>query len=242
MDLKINDVAELLNVPTETIRHWISEGKIPHYQIKGEFLISRSELQDWMISHKLDHTGSASPFSSRTAGEDDVGSPTRMKGGSQQFGLFRAIHKGDVLHNVGGTTKEEAIRTTMRQTAKHLNVDADVISELLLDRERLMPTALSNGIAVPHTRDTLLSNHQDAVVVAFLKHPLEYGALDGKSVHTLFFLFACEDKRHLHLLAKIAHLSNQSEALELFKRQPSKEQLLSYVKEWENRMTPPGQG
>jgi len=107
---------------------------------------------------------------------------------------------------------------------------------LLLDRENLMPTALNNCIAVPHTRDSLLPGHQDVVVVVFLDEPLEYGALDGQPVHTLFFLFACEDKRHLHLLAKIAHLSSQPQVREFFLKRPSKKQLLEFIKEWESQI------
>jgi PTS system nitrogen regulatory IIA component len=97
-----------------------------------------------------------------------------------------------------------------------------------------MPTALNNGIGVPHARDLLLNKHFDAVVVAFPKHPIQYGALDGKPVHTLFFLFACEDKRHLHLLAKLAHLSSQSGSLEFLSKGPNQEDLLTYVKDWES--------
>jgi len=41
------------------------------------------------------------------------------------------------------------------------------------------------------------------IFVVFPKDPIEYGALDGQAVHTLFFLFACSDKAHLHLLSKI---------------------------------------
>ena len=97
----------------------------------------------------------------------------------------------------------------MSKIAGPLGLDAGVIGDLLLDREALQPTALSNGIAIPHTRDFLLNAHYDVVTIAFLKNPIDYGALDGKPVHTLFFLFATDDKKHLHLLAKIAHLSSQ---------------------------------
>jgi nitrogen PTS system EIIA component len=121
----------------------------------------------------------------------------------------------------------------MKQVAKKLQLDADMVTDLLLDRENLMPTALNNGIGVPHTRDTLLNAHHDAVVVVFPEHHLSYGALDGHPVHTLFFLFACEDKSHLHLLAKIAHLSNQSHSLEFLQSKPPKEKLLDFVKHWE---------
>jgi PTS system nitrogen regulatory IIA component len=238
MDLKINDVADLLNVPEDTIRKWVTEGKIPYYQIKEDFLFSRTEFEDWVISHKLDKSDGISPFTHRTAAdqnEENSNSP-RIKGGSKQFSLFRAIHKGDVLPNVLGSTKEEIIRSVMRKVAKPLNIDADVMTELLLDREKMMPTALNNGIGVPHTRDSLLSSHQDVVIVVFLNEPLEYGALDGQPVLTLFFLFACEDKRHLHLLAKIAHLSSQPHLLDFLKTKPLKEHLLTFIKDWENQI------
>lgn len=237
MDLKIKDVADLLNVSESTIRRWITDGKIPNYRINQHYYFSRTEIENWVISRK-DKTEGISPFVRHQEMESSSISIPRAQttGGNKQFSLFRAIHKGDVLYHVVGQTKEEVIRTTMRKMAKILHVDAEVMTDLLLDRESLMPTALNNGIAVPHTRDSLLNTHHDVVIVVFLEKPLEYGALDGKPVHTLFFLFACEDKRHLHLLAKIAHLSHQSSALDFFQTQPSKEQLLSFVKEWESHI------
>lgn len=239
MDLKIKDVAELLNVSESTIRRWIAEGKIPNYRINQHYYFSRTEIENWVILHKLDKTADdISPFMQRKEA-NSLSFPVRpasATGGSQQFSLFRAIHKGDVLHHLKGYSKEEIIRTTMRKVAKLLHVDADVMTDLLLDRENLMPTALNNGIAIPHTRDSLLPGHQDVVIVVFLNEPLEYGALDGQPVHTLFFLFACEDKRHLHLLAKIAHLSSHPHVRDFFQTQPSKESLLAYVKEWESQI------
>jgi len=238
MDLKIKDVADLLNVSESTIRRWISDGKIPTYRINQHYYFSRTEIENWVISHKLDKTADGiSPFMRRKEVESlSVATPSAPTGGSKQFSLFRAIHKGDTLHHLKGKTKEEIIRATMRKVAKTLHVDAEVMTELLLDREHLMPTALNNGIAVPHTRDSLLNAHHDVIIVVFLDCPLEYGALDGQPVHTLFFLFACEDKRHLHLLAKIAHLSSQTHVREFFQTQPSKEKLLAFVKEWESQI------
>ena len=233
MDLRIKDVAELLNVSETTIRRWISEGKIPNYRINQHYYFARTEIENWVISHQLAKTHGSSPFKNKKE-SSVIKNPT--KGGSKQFSLFRAVHKGDVLHDLSGKTKEEVICSTMKIVAKQLSLDADVMTDLLLDREKMMATALNNGIGVPHTRDSLLSGHQDAVIIVFPKEPLQYGALDGLPVHTLFFLFACEDKRHLHLLAKIAHLSSQTQALELFKTKPSKEVLLQYLKNWESQI------
>ena len=234
MDLKIKDVADMLHVSESTIRRWIVDGKIPNYRMNNHTYFSRNEIENWVISHKFDKTHENSPFTKKN--EKEVTEKASAIGGIKQFSLLRAIHKGDVLHKIPGKSKEEIIRNTMKKMAKNLNVDPDAISELLLDREKMMPTALNNGIAVPHTRDFLLNTHQDAVIVVFTEEPLHYGALDGKPVHTLFFLFACEDKRHLHLLAKIAHLSHQNTALDLFQSKPSKAKFLSFVKDWESNI------
>lgn len=239
MDLKIKDVADLFNVSESTIRRWLADGKIPAYRLnQQDYRFSRSEIENWVISHKLDKTDGVSPFTRKKEADSLAVQPSKKQptGGSKQFSLFRALHKGDVFYNIKGKNKEEIIRNTMKKVAKTLDIDAEVMTDLLLDRENMMPTALNNGIGVPHTRDSLLNSHFDVIFVVCLDTPLEYGALDGKPVRTLFFLFACEDKRHLHLLAKIAHLSSQPQALEFFQTKPSKEAFLSYIKQWESEI------
>lgn len=225
MDLKLKDVTELLNISETTIKRWISDGKIPYYRLNNQYRFSRSEIENWVLSCK--QGGDFSPF------EEEI---PKERLGTQQFGLYRAIHKGGVYRDIQGDSKEEVIRNAMQQIAQDLHLDAEVITELLLDRENLMPTALSNGIGVPHTRDFLLQESYDVIVVVFPEKPIEYGALDGQPVHTLFFLFACDDKRHLHLLAKLAHLSSKPENLAYLKRHPTKSQLLDYIKNWETNI------
>ena len=230
MDLKIKDVAELLHVSESTIRRWLSEGKIPAYRLSQQYRFSRNEVEDWVMSQKRGASQAAATTFGNLNEKENIG---LHQTGNKQFSLYRAIHKGNVISGVPGTTKAEVIRATMKIISKNLGLDADVLTELLLDRENLQPTALNNGIGIPHTRDFLLSSHHDVVTIVFPEKPLEYGALDGKPVHSLFFLFACDDKKHLHLLAKIAHLSSQPTALNLLQSHPNKDDLLSFVKQWE---------
>ena len=236
MDLKIKDVAELLNVSETTIRRWLVDGKIPAYRLNHQYRFSRIEIENWMMSCKLDQEKGFSPFEERQIYPLPEEEAAPSKAGTQQFSLFRAIHRGDVLYGISGSTKEEIIRKSMKEVAPKLGLDPDVIAELLLDRESLMPTALSHGVAVPHPREFILQGPTDMVVVVFLKEPIDFGALDGCPVDTLFFLFSSNDKRHLHLLAKISHLSSQPGLLEQLKSKTDKEKLLSFVKEWESKI------
>jgi len=226
MDLTIKDVADLLNVSKATIEQWIVEATIPCYRIDDQYRFSRIEIEDWVLKKQAEDF----PFNNSSEKNSE-------SAGNQQFSLYRAIHKGGVFHQVSGSDKIEVIRNTMATVAKDLNLDADVLAELLIDRENLQPTALGHGIGIPHTRDSFLNSMHDRVIIAFPEQPLkDYGALDGEPVHTLFFLFACNDKRHLHLLAKIAHLSNLTATHELLKTKPNKVKLLEYIKEWESNI------
>lgn len=235
MDLKIKDVSELLNVSETTIRRWLADNKIPAYKINSQYRFSRSEVEDWVLKQKVGNTKEPSPFNSKTIPSPSapIASPQPVKGGHRQFSLFRALNNGGIYRDIAGETKEEVIANTSKRIAKPLDLDPAVLTDLLLDRERLMPTCLNNGIGMPHARDFLLDSHQDVVVLAFPKEPIEYGSLDSKKVHSLFFLFASEDKSHLHLLAKIAHLVSEPKALRLLESRASDAAIFEYIKQWE---------
>jgi len=239
VDLKIKDVAELLNVSETTVRRWLKDGKIPAYQLNHQYRFSRGEIEDWMMKCKLNLSKDGfSPFEEKQIYpplQDDEQQSVRS--GTQQFSLYRAMHKGGVYTNVPAKNKNDLIKVVMQKAAPNLGLDPDVCAELLLDRETLMPTALNSGLAVPHPRDIVLEiPGSDSIITVFPEKPIDYGALDGQPVHTLFFLFSASDKTHLHLLSKLAHLGSQTSALEFLATKPSQEALLSYIKDWEAKV------
>ncbi|MBS0622681.1 MAG: PTS sugar transporter subunit IIA [Verrucomicrobia bacterium] len=217
MDLKLEDVAQLLSVSLETVEGWIGERKIPSYKIDGQYRFSRQEIESWMLQE-------------RELVEPKI---TDHWEGLHKFSLYRALNRGALYNNLKGKTKDELIRNAMGQMALAFGLDAAVLSDLLLDRERLMSTGMGGGIAIPHTRDFLLRQHFDIVTVVYPEEPIEFGAIDAKPVHTLFFLFACADTHHLELLAKLAHFANSEPNRRLLEERPTKQALLSHVRGWE---------
>lgn len=226
MDLKIKDVAELLSISETTVRRWIADGKIPAYRLNRQYRFNRQEIEDWVMRQKLDTLED-----SKSEAKQEIASS-----GNMQFSFYRALYRGEVLPVTSLHSKEEIIRMAMKHMAKRYDLDAEVLTDLFLDRERLMPTSLGHGIGVPHTRDFLINTHFDVIVVVYPEKPIEYGALDAEPVHTLFFLFASEDKHHLHLLSKLAHLCSNEKSRALLRTQPGKERLLDYVKHWESSL------
>lgn len=216
MDLEISDVAKLLKVSEETIEKWRVAGKIPAYRLGGKYRFSRSEIQDWMMRSSTGESGQV--YS------------------SSGFSLYRALYRGEVLSGNFGQDKESTIQNAMERLSEKLPAQVGNPAQLFLDRERMMTTALGCGIAVPHTREFLVSGLHDIVSVVFLETAVEWRSLDNKPVSTLFFLMAATDKQHLQLLAKIAHLASDAKMLALLSAKPAKAALLSEIKNFEQVM------
>jgi PTS system nitrogen regulatory IIA component len=221
MDLELQEVAELLNVPQNVLLKLVSDGKVPSYNINGSYRFNRQEIENWVMTE------------SPSFDDQEAQKPSS---GTLRYNLFRAINNGDVYSDLEADNKESLIRKVMQRLAPTLKLDADVLYELFMDRENLVSTAVGGGIAIPHARDFLMAGHRDAVAVVFLNNPIPYGALDGQPVHTLFFLLASDDKRHLALLSKIAHLASTPELIAQIARKPQKSEFLEIIKEWETKL------
>lgn len=212
MDLTVTEVADLFGLPQEIIAKWSQEGKLPAYSLGEQIRFSSMEIENWLQTHR-----------------DEI-SPQ----GTHNFRLYRALHQADVLIGVPGTSKEEVIRAVASEIGPKLQIDAQMLAEQLLDREKMMSTGFGSGIAVPHTRERVGHIAIDRLFVVYPSQPIPYESLDGQPVHTLFFLFAHSDRNHLQLLAKISHFCLNPRAMALLKQGPSKAELLEFLFDWES--------
>ncbi len=96
--------------------------------------------------------------------------------------------------------------------------DKDEFARGILAREEVESTAIGNGIAIPHTRSASCTNL--SICVASSKEGIEFSALDGKPVYTIFMIAAPQEskKEYLQVIAKIArflkHETNRKQLIE----------------------------
>jgi mannitol/fructose-specific phosphotransferase system IIA component (Ntr-type) len=83
----------------------------------------------------------------------------------------------------------------------------DTFLQALKAREDMCPTCITEGVAIPHSRNALVGL-VDHPVVAYGRHKkgIDFGALDGKPVRHFFLLCAPNVREHLQLLARLARL------------------------------------
>ena len=83
-------------------------------------------------------------------------------------------------------------------------VDREFLYQVILAREALGSTGIGDGIAIPHVRNPIVQHlSRPMVTLCFLDHPIDFGALDGRPVTTLFTLISPTVRAHLHLLSRL---------------------------------------
>ncbi|HHT2263982.1 TPA: PTS 2-O-a-mannosyl-D-glycerate transporter subunit IIABC [Citrobacter amalonaticus] len=108
--------------------------------------------------------------------------------------------------NARFTSREEAIRTlAQRLTALGKIADSDAFLEAVFARENLGPTALGEGLAVPHGKTSAVK--EAAFAVATLGKPLSWQGVDGPEAVDLIFLLAIPQEEagstHMQLLTAL---------------------------------------
>jgi len=151
--------------------------------------------------------------------------------------LAKIFEKGSVWYCVDPLSFKEAVRSLVSIVKLPNSIDRKVLFNALLSREEMMSTAIGNGIAIPHVRlfDSM-SLQEDIVVVAYLFEPVDWVAPDGKPVHTLFFVLAADETRHLQILAEIAQLASDEDFVDFLRTMPAKEALIERIQQLEEKM------
>lgn len=110
----------------------------------------------------------------------------------------------------------------------------DTFLQALKAREDMCPTCITEGVAIPHSRNALVGL-VDHPVIAYGRHKkgIDFGAIDGKPVRHFFLLCAPNVRQHLQLLARLARLVSSSKFRSQLKAANQPEQVIALVREAE---------
>ena len=141
------------------------------------------------------------------------------------------LESGGVFYRLAGTNKPAALRSVVEVLRLPDKVDREFLLQVLLAREALESTAVGDGIAIPHVRNPIVLHvPQPLVTLCFLETPVDFGALDGQPVHTLFTLISPTVKAHLHLLSRLAFALRNPDFKALIVRQAGRDEILAAAK------------
>jgi PTS system nitrogen regulatory IIA component len=121
-------------------------------------------------------------------------------------------------------------------------VDRHFLLQVLLTRESLGSTGIGDGVAIPHVRNPIVLHiPQPTIALCFLEHPVDFAALDGKPVDTLFTLVSPTIRAHLSLLSKLAFSLRDEQFKAAVAKRATREEILAAAQRVEGQLaaTPP---
>jgi nitrogen PTS system EIIA component len=192
MQIDVKEAARLLAVSEKSIYRWIKQGDLPTYRIGDQYRFNRTELLEWATAKHIE----VSP----EIFADDEG------GAGPLPGIEDAIRAGGIHYRVAGAAKNEVLSAVVDLMQLPEEVDRRFLLSVILARESLGSTGFGGGIAIPHVRNPIVLHiPRPMITLCFLESPIEFDAIDGKPVHTLFTLVSPSVRAHLHLLSRLTY-------------------------------------
>src|SRR5476649_1663815 len=133
MELNANEVANLLGLAEQEVRERAHAGKLPHLDAQGRLRFNRQAILEWALTRG--HPLNFGPVEADSAGLPPI---------AQLFTPAR-FHYG-----VPGRTFAEVFRAALDVFDLPPEADKELIYDLLVSREKLMTTAIGDGLAIPH--------------------------------------------------------------------------------------------
>ena len=214
MELKIQDIAELLEISEREVQKMIKGNKIPYHKIGPQYRFNKAEISDWVVINNI-HVS------------DKI---LNLNISKLPAFVGELLRKGGIYKEIPGDSMNEIILNVIQLLNLPENTNRTELATAILQREELMHTAIGRGIAIPHPRNPIMSEVEDeSIALCRLAKPLDYNALDGKSIHSLFILLSTTPKRHLEMLSKLSFLCQQDEFISLLEQKADSETLLAYI-------------
>jgi nitrogen PTS system EIIA component len=96
------------------------------------------------------------------------------------------LSPNSAIVEVRAADKSQLLRDLAERASSVLQLPAELIASELIKREGLGSTGMGGGIAIPHARFSTLTKPYG--VLARLKQPIEFDAIDGRRVDLVFAL------------------------------------------------------
>jgi PTS system nitrogen regulatory IIA component len=219
MDLTVHDAAALLHTSENTVYRWIREGTLPSYRINDKYRLNRVDLLEWATARNI-------KLSPEIFSSEQPQAPANV--------LAAKLRAGGVLYDLPGADKLSALKAICDALPLPAEVNRQDLYGVLLAREALGSTAIGRGIAIPHPRSPLVLNVKDPLVtLAFLKQPVDFAALDGRPVDTLFLIISTTIRGHLETLSHLMFALQNEGFVSLLRKRASAEQIVGAMEKIE---------
>ena len=102
--------------------------------------------------------------------------------------LVDVLTAKNFIHRMNAATREAAIAELSQAVAQASGLNTAFIEQAVLRQERIMPTGLEKGVAIPHARLVDLSEHLEALGIS--AEGIDFDAPDGKPAKIILMILS----------------------------------------------------
>lgn len=216
MQLTVREAATYLGITETAARRWISERGLPVHHVNERLYLNAVELWEWAVENGV-------PVSRRLL-EHARQAPDEVPALSE---LLRA---GGIHYDVEAPDKASVLRAFVNRLPLPPEQNRDALLSVLEAREAMGSTGIGDGIAIPHVRNPIVL-HVDHpfVTLCLLRHPVDFDAIDGKPVHTVFIVVSPTVPVHLRILGQLGFVLRDPELRRMLHDRASSTELLERI-------------
>lgn len=222
MRLGVREVAERLGISEKTVFQWVERDGLPATRVDGQFRFNPAAVYEWATSRGV-------PIPGNLFEEDPATSPGNP--------LTRALRAGGVIVGLLGDDKQGVLRAAVEKLNLPPHADRGVILHMLLAREKLGSTGIGEGFAIPHVRNPIVLRVPEPLVTLFLlDHPIDFGAIDHRPVHSVFLAITPTTQSHLLVLSRLAAVLRDAKVRQAITGGAAPEAILAEIERTEAAM------
>ncbi len=129
------------------------------------------------------------------------------------------------------SNRDEALRQLVDVIAADGKVkDKELFFNAIMDREKIVSTGISMGVAIPHAK---LAEYDDFfIAIGILQKGVDWGALDGAQVRIIFMIGGPDDKQteYLQILSALTGAIKDEEIRKALLQEKSPEKIVELFK------------
>jgi excisionase family DNA binding protein len=203
--MTLEEVAEYLQVSEKSVLRMAQSGKIPAAKVASQWRFMRSVVDDWLMAQMEIPSVRSAPARKE---------PPKLPP------LTKLMPVAAMNLEVTPGTKDEVLKQLVEplRASKILRQPRRLL-ESVLERERMVSTAIGHGIAIPHPRRPIAGLFKEPLVgLAVCREGTDFEALDHQRTYVFFLLCAPTEDVQLRLLARVIQLGRHMAAIESIKK------------------------
>lgn len=213
----VKELASKMGVSEKTIYRMLNDNQFPFaVKIGGQWRFRADSVTKWI---------------SLQTGEDKSEGSINYK-----ITVSDALANGSVLYRIQGSNRDEALDELLSTLPQTGTFNLNDFKFSILEKEALVPSSLAGVACMSPSAEHPVFLERSIIILAFLEQPTDFKALDRIPAQAIFLLLPSNNQELAILQTRLQRLIMDPIFISELLKEPSRKELLEYIRETENRL------